>query len=265
MRYSAITFAASMLVALALPAAAQQETSGGQPVPQQGRVTLTGVVVDATNGQPLRAARLRIPAAHVDVFTNEEGRFYVEGVPAGEYGVSVSLLGYRQLAQIWTVADDEAEPQVSLQPNPILLRAINVTTGRLERRVRASGANAMAFSRDFLVASNDRDAAIFVRNMAHVQPVPCATFATAGADLNCLRVRGVATVPCVLINDTPSSWGELAMYRPRELYRVEVYKGGQAILAYTTTFAEDIALRGYNPPPIESQVQMYCRRSATLN
>ena len=263
MRYSIITCTASLLAALALPAAAQQET---QPVPAQGRVTLTGVVVDATNGQPLRAARVRIPGAHVDAFTNEEGRFYVEGVPAGEYGVSVSLLGYRQLAQIWTVADDEAEPQVALQPNPILLRAINVTTGRLERRVRASGANAMAFSRDFLVASTDRDAAIFIRNMAHVQPVPCATFTTeTGSDLNCLRVRGVPTAPCVLINDTPSSWGELAMYRPRELYRVEVYKGGQAILAYTTTFAEDIALRGYNPPPIESQVQMYCRRSATLN
>jgi hypothetical protein len=256
MRTRTLTLAAALLAALAAPAGAQQAAGG---------VTLTGVVVDATNGQPLRAARVRLPNARVDVFTNEEGRFYVQNVTPGTYGVVVSLLGYRQVAEIWNVGPAEPEPQVALRPNPILLRALTVTTGRLERRVRASGASAMAFNRDFLVASTYRDAAIFVREAAHIQPVPCATFATdASTDVNCIRVRGVPSAPCVLINDTPSSFGELAMYRPRELYRVEVYRGGQAILAYTTTFAEDLALRGWNPPPIEAQVEMYCRRSATL-
>jgi hypothetical protein len=246
-------------IALALALGAAGSLAG-----QQG-VLLTGVVIDASNGQPLRSARVRVPAARVDVFTDVDGRFIAENVAPGTYGAVVSLLGYRQAAVIWNAGEPGPEPVVALQPNPVLLAAINVTTGRLERRVRASGAAAEGFGRDLLVTSNDRDAAIFVRQMAHLVPAPCATFAIDNSDLNCLRVRGASVAPCVLIDDSPSSFGELALYRPRELYRVDVYRGGEAILAYTTSFAEQLALRGWNPPPLETQVEMYCRKSASLN
>ncbi|HSU16376.1 carboxypeptidase-like regulatory domain-containing protein [Longimicrobium sp.] len=247
------------LLCLAVPAAAQQQA---QAAP--GGEVLTGVVLDARSLQPVRAARVRVPGARVDVLTDAEGRFIAQGVAPGQYGAMVSLLGYRQSAQIFTVAPREPEPQVLLEPNPVLLRALTVTAGRLERRARASGASLMGFNHDFLLASNDHDAAIFVRQMAHLTPAPCSTFSTDSGSLNCLRIRGVPERPCVLINDTPSSFGELAMYRPRELYRVEVYKGGRAILAYTSTFAEELALRGWRPPPVESMVEMYCRKGPSL-
>jgi hypothetical protein len=266
MRYPALTCMALLLALRAAPAPAQQDTRGGQAVPAAGQVLFTGVVLDATPGEPLRAARVRVPSLRVDVFTDPEGRFIGPNVAPGSYGASVTLMGYGAVAQILTIGPGEPEPQVALKPNAVLLAALNVMTGRLERRARASGYTAMAFNRNSLVVSNERDASIFVREVAHLTPVPCGSFAT-GADVgaNCIRVRGVATPPCVLINDTPSTFGELAMYRPRELYRVEVYRGGAVIMAYTTSFAEEIAAHRYNPPPIEHQIQMMCRSGATLN
>jgi hypothetical protein len=65
--------------------------------------------------------------------------------------------------------------------------------------------------------------------------------------------------------DTPSSFGELAMYRPGDLYRMEVVGGGRAILAYTTFFAENIARTGYVPPAIDTQISMPCSKGPTLN
>jgi hypothetical protein len=244
----------ALLFSLALPAAAQQP----EPAPAQPKTLLTGVVLDAGNLQPLRAARVRVPSAGLDVLTDAEGRFVGAQVGPGAYGAVVSLLGYRQSAQIFTIARGEPEPQVLLEPNPVLLQALTVTANRLERRARASGASLMGFDHDFLLASNEHDATRLVVQMANVQAVPCGAFATGG-ELNCVVVRGVAQRACVLIDDTPASFGELSMYRPRELYRVEIYKGGEAILAYTTRFAEQISERGWAPAPIETQVTMYCR------
>jgi hypothetical protein len=253
MRRTAFALAA-LLLSLAIPAAAQQTA----PAPLQPKTVLTGVVLDANNLQPLRAARVRVPSAEVDVLTDAEGRFVGPEVETGTYGAVVSLLGYRQNAQIFTIAPGEPEPQVLLEPNPVLLQALTVTAKRLERRARASGAALMGFDHDFLLASNEHDATRLVVQMAHVQAVPCGAFSTGGAP-DCVVVRGVAQRACVLIDDTPASFGELSMYRPRELYRVEVYKGGEAILAYTARFAEQIAQRGWAPAPIETQVTLYCR------
>ncbi|MBV9109210.1 MAG: carboxypeptidase regulatory-like domain-containing protein [Gemmatimonadetes bacterium] len=266
MRYPVIACMALSLALRAAPAFAQQDTQGGQAVPAAGQVLLTGVVLDATTGEPLRAARVRVPALHVDVFTDPDGRFIGPNVAPGSYGASVSLMGYGTVAQILAIGAGEPEPQVALRPNAVLLAALNVMTGRLERRARATGYTAMAFDRNLLVVSTEQDAAVFVREVAHITPVPCGAFATgAKGGMNCIRVRGVATPPCVLINDSPSTFGELAMYRPRELYRVEVYRGGAVIMAYTTAFAEEIAAHRYNPPPIEHQIQMMCRSGASLN
>jgi hypothetical protein len=257
---------AILLALRAAPAVAQQDTPGAQAVPSAGQVLFTGVVLDATTAEPLRAARVRVPSLRVDVFTDAEGRFIGPSVAPGSYGATVSLMGYGTAAQILTVGAGEPEPQVALKPNAVLLAALNVMTGRLERRARATGFTAMAFDRNSLVVSNEGDAAVFVREVAHLMPVPCGAFATGQeVGVNCIRVRGVATPPCVLINDTPASFGELATYRPRELYRVEVYRGGAVIMAYTTSFAEEIAAHRYNPPPIEHQIQMMCRSGANLN
>jgi hypothetical protein len=265
MQTRALTYTAALLAALAAPAAAQQDTPGGQAVHRQGQVTLTGRVVDAATGAPIRAAHVVVPDARVDVYTDEEGRFTASRVAPGAYGAVVSVLGYRERAEIWEVAQGQPAREVRLAADAVMLQALNVEAGRLERRARASGWGTQAYARDLLATSNERDAAKFIREFAHIQPVDCATLGRGTGAPNCIRVRGAATAACVLLDDSPSSFGELAAYRPKDLYRVEVFGGGRAILVYTNDFAENIARTGYSPPPLQAQVDMYCRKSASLN
>src|SRR4051794_9638163 len=71
---------------LAAPAAAQRDTTASPSVEVGGGapVTLAGRVLDARTGEPLRAASVKLPAARVSVYTDEQGRFSVR-VPAGTY------------------------------------------------------------------------------------------------------------------------------------------------------------------------------------
>jgi hypothetical protein len=278
MLYRTSTCAALLLGALAASGAAQRDTGGGQPVHAAGQATLSGTVLDAVTGSAVRAARVRVPNARVDVYTDEAGRFSASVAP-GTYGAMVSMLGYKERAEIWEVPAGGAQRTIRLEPDAVMLEGLTVRTNRLEHRVRASGISAMALNRNVLITSSEHDAAKVVREMAHVTPVNCSSFSTAiggggfqradvsvhASEPNCLRVRGAAIPACVLIDDSPSSFGELGTYRPQDLYRVEVFGGGRAILAYTTEFAENMVRTGYTPPPVEAQIEMYCRKGPSLN
>jgi hypothetical protein len=264
------------LAAAAAPAPAQQDTGGGRGVPAGGQAAVSGTVTDATTGAPIRAARIRIPDARVDVLTDAAGRFTASGVAPGSHAALVTALGYGERAEIWEVGAGGLSREVRMAPDPVVLQGLTVRANRLERRLRASGMSALAFNRNLLIASADRDAAKFIREMGHITPVHCGALNSGGAprrlgvapaasEPNCIRVRGTAIPACILIDDTPSSFGELAMYRPGDLYRMEVVGGGRAILAYTTFFAENIARTGYVPPAIDTQISMYCSKGPTLN
>jgi hypothetical protein len=74
----------------------------------------------------------------------------------------------------------------------------------------------------------------------------------------CVRVRGSATRPCVILDEAPSSFDQLASYRPQELYRLEVYSGGGIIVAYTTNFAQQMARQRIALPPLMMMVPLLC-------
>ncbi|HSU16378.1 hypothetical protein [Longimicrobium sp.] len=49
------------------------------------------------------------------------------------------------------------------------------------------------------------------------------------------------------------------MYRPSELYRLEIYRGGAAVVIYTSMFAEQMARARWTLAPVEVIVEQYCR------
>src|SRR5262249_9425092 len=137
---------------LASPALAQQDTARSATIiiDPARPVPLTGRVVDARTGQPLRAAGIRVPGARVSVYTDSTGRFATQVLP-GTYGAAVGLLGYRSRAEIWTVAAGDSGRVIRLQPDPIVLQALRVQVRRIERRARAAGSSVRTWDRDALV------------------------------------------------------------------------------------------------------------------
>jgi len=118
----ALTAAAVFLVGVA-PLGAQQPTAPA------GTVTLTGVVRDATTGEPLRAAFLSVGDRGPRTISDAQGRFRLVGVPTGTHDVAVQLFGYRDL-ELRVVVTDAPQPlEVRLEPDAVAIDGITVSGG----------------------------------------------------------------------------------------------------------------------------------------
>jgi hypothetical protein len=68
--------------------------AGVCPVAAQNGARVTGQVVDATSGIGLSGVRVQIVGQTATALTDAEGRFALDGVPAGRHGLTVSVVGY---------------------------------------------------------------------------------------------------------------------------------------------------------------------------
>lgn len=64
---------------------------------QQGAIA--GRVTDASTLEPLVGAQVFIQGTNLGELTDQEGRYRIEGVPAGTHELTVRLIGYRQLSR----------------------------------------------------------------------------------------------------------------------------------------------------------------------
>jgi hypothetical protein len=63
-----------------------------QAFAQNGRVT--GVVTDAATGQPLSNVQVYLEGTNHNTLTNAEGRFVLQGVRPGTYGLIANIIGF---------------------------------------------------------------------------------------------------------------------------------------------------------------------------
>jgi TonB-dependent receptor len=89
------------LLSAALTAAA---IFGWSPALQaQTTGSATGIVVDAETGFPLSGATVVIEGTSFSALTNQQGRFALLNLPAGEHVARVAYLGYSELSQTLTI------------------------------------------------------------------------------------------------------------------------------------------------------------------
>ncbi len=63
--------------------------------PSAEKFTLTGTVVDSVTGEPIRKALVQIYASQRRMtFSGDDGRFQLEGIPAGSYMIAAQKPGY---------------------------------------------------------------------------------------------------------------------------------------------------------------------------
>jgi hypothetical protein len=81
------------------------------------RVTLAGQVVDATTGEPVADAVVRLPALSRYALTNGSGVFVLSDVPSGRHRVDVAQLGYAHSSARLRL-DGKAAVRLRLTPQP---------------------------------------------------------------------------------------------------------------------------------------------------
>lgn len=242
---SALVPLACALGLLAAPAGAQGR--GGTP-----GVTVSGQVIDHKTGHPLSGAVVALSGLKRRVVADAQGRFSFRRVRQGAHLLVATQLGYHEWAEAVEVGGADAELTVRLEPDPLVLEGITVKLNLLERRHRAVAVSSRSFDRKWIAASGAPDMQEFLRAHAGVHPVPCggwgggagaqARWAASLSPTSCIFSRGGTSAVSVVIDEVPAmGLDHLAMYRPADVHRVDVYQGGRHVRVYTTWFMEQLA------------------------
>src|SRR5215471_16353668 len=92
---------------------------------------LTGVVKN-DKGQPVAGANVRIEGLRIGALSDDEGRFLIIGLPAGEYSVRVNMMGFTgYLAEKVTITPDfTTELNVQLKTEAVEMAEVKVEAER---------------------------------------------------------------------------------------------------------------------------------------
>ena len=123
--------------ALILCAAAGLLTGAAAPLAAQATGTIRGVVRNVDDDTPIARARVTIEALPIRAFTNEDGRYQLNNVPAGLHSVTARYLGFAPAlsdsvlvrAGQTVVADFRMRPQ-ALTLSEIVVTGVSQATSR---------------------------------------------------------------------------------------------------------------------------------------
>jgi hypothetical protein len=222
----------TLLVAFAKSGAASAVAAQGTQ-----KIDVTGVVVDRATGAPIVGAAVSVNDGNTLV-TDRDGRFRARGVRAGTVRFDVSQLGYADLADTREIRADAQAIRLELQPNPVMLQAIEVIGDRLRARRNSIPYSVRAFDVAQLATSGHWDAFDFIRSRM---------IATAcRPDVHgswCIRRRGQWVRPQVYVDDARFFGGldVLEGWPVDDLYLVEVIANGAQVRIYTKRFAQLLA------------------------
>ena len=111
--------------------------------------SVTGVVTDATTGQPLDGARVSLAGTRISALTGSGGRYLLGGVPAGTQTVKVVIIGYGTREREVTVTPGSTlESDFRLQVSGVDLdQPVTAGAGPSERRKIGISLPAIDFDR----------------------------------------------------------------------------------------------------------------------
>ncbi|MGH7573579.1 MAG: SusC/RagA family TonB-linked outer membrane protein [Longimicrobiales bacterium] len=229
---SAGLLAAILLVAA--PAAAQQTG------------TISGIAISEETGEPLQAVQIGIEGSPFQALSRANGRFTIEGVPAGTHTVVAILIGFASATESVTVTAGETEPlELRLDPRAIALSEI-VVTG--------------------VVGATQRTKLPFVVSQVRTAdlPVPTASAGTilagkvAGAEFHSgsgnpgatpsILLRGVTSLdatgrsqePLTIVDGVILGTGGLTQIDALDIESVEIVKGAAAASLYGSRAANGV-------------------------
>ena len=207
-----------------------------QPICEDDRPRIFGLVVDASTDAPLAGAYVSVPTSEWESLTTDNGRFLLCWIGPGTHIVRVERLGYHTLIdQLETTATGDPV-HLRMTPDPILLEGLEIVTDRFEGRRRATPLPVRVYDHEDLASSHYWSAADFVESSPGVFTTHCGIN-------RCIYRRGRVVRPTVYLDEFPliGGWAGLQTLVTSQLYMIEIYGRGAHIRAYTHGFMERAA------------------------
>ena len=98
--------------------------------------SLSGKVIDASNGSPLIGANVMIDGTSLGAATDKNGKYLIENLTEGEYDITVSYIGYKDYKKSFKInSNQQFVKDLELQPEAIEMETYVVTASRRRERV----------------------------------------------------------------------------------------------------------------------------------
>ncbi len=223
--------------------------------------TVGGVVRAQDSGEPVQGAQVTIASTSQGTITNEQGRFLIQGVPAGEQQVRVTFIGYATASEMVTVvAGGTATVDITLTTDVLGLDEIVVVGYGQEWRRNVAGAISSVSPSEIaeeIPAPNVEN--ILQGRVAGVQVVQNS--GNPGASMT-IRVRGTASIsagnqPLYVVDGVPMIQGNfseldglyggqgidaLSDLNPNEIESIEILKDASSAAIYGSRASNGVVL-----------------------
>lgn len=230
--------------------------TGVSPVQAQQEGTIAGTVTAEGTGEPLNGAQVFIEGTEFGTLTGEDGAYSMEGVPAGDYTVSVRLIGYQGATETVSVpAGETVTANFSVEIAPVALDEL-VTTFTGEQRRRQVGVSVGDIDADDL-AEKSEPANITDLLKGRTTGVSVQRSSGTVGTGSTVKVRGITSfgnnTPMVIVDgaiynnsnelgsgQSGQNFTRLTDINPEDIQSVEVVKGPSAAALYGTEAAAGV-------------------------
>ena len=249
---------ATALFVMAFAALLAGSRPGGAQDSPSSTGTISGQVRDEVSGEPLIGARVTVVGMLRPSVTNEEGRYTMTGVPAGQREVRVTYIGYAPASQpVSIMAGGTATADFSLRRSAVELSAIITTATGQEQSTRELGMAVSNIDVAQVELAPVRNFSDLVQGRAAGVSVLQSGGTTGGGAR--IRIRGSNSVSLsnspllivdgVRVDDNPDSYSlftggqttsRLNDFNPESIESIEILKGPAAAALYGTAAANGV-------------------------
>lgn len=168
--------------------------------------TVTGVVTDANNNEPLIGATVQLVELNEGDATDIDGRYEIDNVPAGSYTLRVSYVGFITYEEQVNIQSGTITLDVELYPDTQELEGVIVTAFGLSREEKSISYAVQSIDEDDLTrVSENNIVGALSGKIAGVQVVGSSGANIGGSER--IRIRGVNGLsqgqPLFVVDGTP--------------------------------------------------------------
>jgi iron complex outermembrane recepter protein len=196
------------------------------------QVIVHGRVLNS-NREKLAGATVIVRGTRIGVNTNEDGEYYLTGLPAGKISIRVSLVGYKTKITDYFVQEGNNDVYFTLDRDDIALEPITVTSQLRDQQLMDIPAAISVLTGKMLESNNIREMSRlseFVPGMVIREQTPHRpNYIIRGLTGDEVSLSAQPRVS-VYFNNIPTSRSSLATAELYDMERVEVLKGPQETL-----------------------------------
>ena len=228
------------------------------PLAAQERGVVTGQITDASSGAPLVGVQVVVEGTTIGGLSADNGRFRVQGVPAGTREIRAILIGYGPVTQTVDVTEGQTSVlDFQLSQSAIALDEVVVTAvGNQRKRELGNAVGTIAASEVLETAPVNSVTDLLAGRTAGVQVAASSGQAGMGSRI---RIRGSSSIslsnqpllyvdgirvesgsPSVRFYTGGQEPSRLNDFNPEDIESIEIIKGPAAATLYGTEAANGV-------------------------